>query len=101
MIYDDVSNILQLYTEVAARRYQVTTQSGDKLWFMGSMLHREDGPAVEHNIGTRQYWLYHKPYDSAESWAKAVLKSKNKPSDETSVEAFLHNLNKKKVNELM
>jgi hypothetical protein len=33
-------------------------QSGTKCWYQNDQLHREDGPAVEFNSG-KKYWYYH------------------------------------------
>lgn len=31
--------------------------TGDKFWFKGPWLHREDGPACEYANGTKSWWL--------------------------------------------
>ena len=79
----------------------VEWSNGSKAWYMHGERHREDGAAVESLNGYKAWWLHGKRYDDAQSWAEALLQSKNEPSDEQHVAAFLYNLNKKKVNELM
>lgn len=32
--------------------------NGAKEWYLNGKTHRIDGPAVEHNNGTKQYWIH-------------------------------------------
>ena len=32
-------------------------QFGNKHWYCNGKLHREDGPAVEWAVGTKEYWI--------------------------------------------
>ena len=39
-------------------KYTVKVRSnGDKFWYLGDKLHREDGPAIEHVSGYKAWWL--------------------------------------------
>jgi hypothetical protein len=51
--------------------------------------HREDGPAFTDARGNREWWFDENNYDTAGEWAEAVLKSRNEPHDDDSVEDFL------------
>lgn len=35
----------------------VTNDFGDKAWYVGGILHREDGPAIIHSDG-KEFWYY-------------------------------------------
>jgi hypothetical protein len=34
-----------------------TYPSGDKAWYLNGVLHREDGPAIEHSNGHKEWYL--------------------------------------------
>jgi hypothetical protein len=54
---------------------------GDKFVYRGIDLHREDGPAVEHANGRKEYWLDGKKYSNEYTWRKELERRKN--ADET------------------
>ena len=35
-------------------------KNGTKRWYLNDELHREDGPAVEHTDGGKEWWLHDK-----------------------------------------
>ncbi|MHA6897972.1 hypothetical protein [Ralstonia pseudosolanacearum] len=79
----------------------VEADDGTKKWFMGGQLHREDGPAYEHAKGTKEWWIHdqlHREEGPAVEW----------PDDskewwlngvELSEEEFKQWLEKKELNE--
>jgi len=58
----------------------------------GVLRHREDGPAFTDAHGDRRWWFDGNQYDTAGEWAEAVLKSRNEPHDDDSVEDFLRHV---------
>jgi len=53
--------------------------NGDKWWYLNDQRHRVDGPAIEHANGNKRWYLNGKKYSEAE-WKLAVAKL-NKQSD--------------------
>jgi hypothetical protein len=43
-------------------KYEVTVDRGTARWRLNGLLHREDGPAVEHVNGDKSWWLDGKPH---------------------------------------
>ena len=73
----------------------VEDANGSKLWYLHGKLHRKDGPAVEDASGNKAWFLHGQHYESAEAWAKDVLKERNEPHDDAAVVAFLRPILKK------
>ena len=117
---NDASKIFALYLEAAGKQPQMTIDKrGNKKWHLHGKLHRVDGPAVEHvdgattwflhgnlhrddgpayenpHTGYKAWYLHNKAYAKPELWAAAVLKERNKPHDDASVDAFLRTILKK------
>jgi hypothetical protein len=44
--------------------------SNAKRWYVGSNIHREDGPAVEYDSGAVDWWLNGKYYYELNDWLK-------------------------------
>jgi hypothetical protein len=63
--------------------------NGTKMWSLHGKLHRKDGPAVEQADGTKQWWLHGTYYANVAAWAAALLKMRNEPHDEESVQKFV------------
>jgi hypothetical protein len=36
----------------------IVNNYGDKIWYLNDLLHREDGPAVEHVNGAKEWYLH-------------------------------------------
>ena len=69
---------------------------GVTTWFLHGNLHRDDGPAYENpHTGYKAWYLHNKAYAKPELWAAAVLKERNKPHDDASVDAFLRTILRK------
>ena len=79
----------------------VERAGGTKAWWLHYKLHREDGAAVEFADGIKQWWLHDKYYSDAQSWAEALLKKRNQPSDDASIDAFLKQVLQKQVDECL
>jgi hypothetical protein len=75
--------------------------SGSKTWYLHDKRHREDGAAYEGADGTKQWWLHDRHYENAETWAEALLKSRNEKHDEQSIDAFLKAILKKDIEEAL
>ena len=63
--------------------------NGGREWHLHGKLHREDAPAVEYANGNKEWWLHGKHYATADAWAEAVLKMRNKPHDAEAVQKFV------------
>ena len=74
---------------------------GTKEWYLHGKLHREDGAAYEGADGTKQWWLHDRYYENAETWAEALLKSRNEKHDKQSIDAFLKAILKKDIEEAL
>lgn len=72
---------------------------GTVVWFQCGKRHREDGAAVEYANGTVQWWLNDVQYDAIESWAAAVLQHRMQSCTVETVDAFVHPILKKQVDE--
>ena len=118
-MHKDASNIFNLYLEAVEEQPKMTTDKyGNKQWRLHGKLHRRDGPAIEGAGGSKSWWLHNKlhreddpavedasgnkawflhgqHYESAEAWAKDVLKERNEPHDDAAVVAFLRPILKK------
>ena len=44
----------------------VEWESGTKKWYKNGELHREDGPAIEYSYGNKEWWLNDIPYSEYE-----------------------------------
>jgi len=49
--------------------------NGDKYWYLNGELHREDGPAIEWAYGDREWWINSIEYSFSE-WISFTNKSK-------------------------
>jgi hypothetical protein len=45
---------------------------GTKLWYRHGRLHREDGPAVEWSDGKKEWYINHNYFDTKEEWFEAL-----------------------------
>jgi hypothetical protein len=63
--------------------------NGAKHWWLHGKRHREDGAAVELASGHKYWYLHDKFYADADAWAQALLKMRNEPHDEESVQKFV------------
>jgi hypothetical protein len=75
--------------------------NGIKEWWLHGKLHREDAPAVEYADGTKSWYLHNVRYNDAETWAEALLKSRNEKHDKQSIDAFLKAILKKDIEEAL
>ena len=50
-------NLSALFNSVPQKPKLVEYESGNKLWYLKSKLHREDGPAVEYANGNKFWYL--------------------------------------------
>jgi hypothetical protein len=56
--------------------YQVKVyNNGDRFWYLGDMLHREDGPAIEWVTGDRFWYLNGQKMTEAEFNARSKVES--------------------------
>jgi hypothetical protein len=102
----DATKIYELYAENAAaneqpqmkvnkhggkkwRLHGIVLVNGTKMWWLHGKLHREDGPAIELADGDKEWWLNDVYYANADAWAQALLKMRNEPHDEESVQKFV------------
>lgn len=76
--------------------------NGERYWYQNGRLHREDGPAVDYGNSTRSSWYLHGSWccDAAE-WARELLRERQEPSDEESVQRFLQPILQKQLVELI
>jgi hypothetical protein len=70
-------------------------------WYLHDKLHREDGAAYEGADGTKEWWLHDWHFENAETWAEALLKSRNEKHDKQSIDAFLKAILKKDIEEAL
>ncbi len=66
--YDYYNNNLELH-RLGGPCFE--TNNGKKYWCQNNLLHREDGPAIEHPEQIKQYYKYYlnsQPLSEAEYW---------------------------------
>lgn len=73
--------------------------SGTRVWYLHGELHREDGPAVEFTDGSKVWCLHGRQYDEIESWAAAMLQHRMQSCTVETIDAFVHTILKKQVDE--
>jgi hypothetical protein len=74
---------------------------GTKQWYLHDKRHREDGAAYEGADGSKEWYLHDRYYENAETWAEALLKSRNEKHDKQSIDAFLKAILKKDIEEAL
>ena len=95
MLHDDGSKSWWLHGQLHRRDGPAIDRGAFKAWYLHNVLHREDGPAAESASGLKAWYLHGKSYKTAEQWAEALLKQRNEPHDDASVDAFLRTILKK------
>ena len=76
-----------------------TDANGDKSWCINGKLHREDGPAIEWANGNKSWYINGKQYPDIQKWAKAVLASHYKLTNDQAVQNFLRPILQKQIKE--
>ena len=50
--------------------------SGTKHWYLNRLRHKEDGPAIENNMGYKEWWLEGEYFSEQKDYWKALKKYK-------------------------